>query len=71
MKTGNIIMAAGVVALAIAWYAFRPELLFIKKTVNEEFPGGAAMASIDKAPMVISRGSREISKVVIKRNGAH
>jgi hypothetical protein len=28
----------GGIALAIAWYAFRPELLFINKTVNEKLP---------------------------------
>jgi hypothetical protein len=42
--------------LAIAWYAFRPELLFINKTVNEEFPGGAAMAAIEKGPMLVTTG---------------
>ena len=42
--------------MAIAWYAFRPELLFINKTVSEEFPGGAAVASIEKGPMVVTKG---------------
>jgi hypothetical protein len=44
MNKGNIIIVVGAVALAVAWYAFRPELLFINKTVNEEFPGGGAFA---------------------------
>jgi hypothetical protein len=57
MKKRNIIMGAGALALAVAWYAFRPELLFINKTVNEEFPGGTAMASIDKGPMPVAKGS--------------
>ncbi|HEX2226380.1 MAG TPA: DM13 domain-containing protein [Candidatus Binatia bacterium] len=57
MRKRNIIIGAGAVALAVAWYAFRPELLFINKTVNEEFPGGAAMASIDKGPMALTQGS--------------
>ena len=30
MSEGNIITGVGVVALAISWYAFGPELLFIK-----------------------------------------
>ena len=30
MSKGNIITGVGVVALAISWYSFRPELLFIK-----------------------------------------
>ena len=37
MNKRNIIFGLGP-ALAIAWYAFRPELLFINKTVSEEFP---------------------------------
>lgn len=57
MSKRNIIMGAGVIALAIAWYAFRPELLFINQTVSEEFPGGAAMASIEKSPMGVTKGS--------------
>ena len=56
MSKRNIVIGVGVVALAIAWYAFRPELLFINKTVSEEFPGGAAMASIEKGPMVVTKG---------------
>jgi hypothetical protein len=27
-----------IVVLAVAWYLFRPELLFVNKSVNEEFP---------------------------------
>jgi hypothetical protein len=57
MNKRNILIATGLVALAIGWYAFRPELLFLDKTVNEEFPGGAALASIEKGPMVVTRGS--------------
>jgi hypothetical protein len=57
MNKRNVLIGAGVIALATAWYAFRPELLFINKTVNEEFPGGAAMASIEKGPMIVTRGS--------------
>lgn len=53
----RIFIGVGVVALAIAWYAFRPELLFINKTVSEEFPGGTAMASIEKGPIAMTQGS--------------
>ena len=56
MSKRNILIGAGIVALAIAWYAFRPELIFINKTVSEEFPGGAAVASIEKGPMVVTKG---------------
>ena len=43
--------------LAIGWYAFRPELLFVNKTVSEEFPGGAQMASIEKGSMAVTKGN--------------
>src|SRR5919109_2197678 len=57
MTKRNIIMGLGAVVLAVLWYAFRPELLFINHTVNEEFPGGTAMASIEKGPMVLTQGN--------------
>ncbi|HZH84251.1 MAG TPA: hypothetical protein VFD87_13975, partial [Phototrophicaceae bacterium] len=57
MKKRNVILGAGAVLLAIGWYAFRPELLFINKTINEEFPGGAAMAAIEKGPISVTKGT--------------
>ena len=57
MSKRNIIIGVGVVALAIAWYAFRPELLFVNKTVSEEFPGGAQMAAVEKGPMAVTKGN--------------
>lgn len=56
MSKRNILLAAGAVVLAVAWYAFRPELLFIDRTVNEEFPGAAAVASIEKGPLAVTKG---------------
>ncbi|HWH77136.1 MAG TPA: DM13 domain-containing protein, partial [Candidatus Binatus sp.] len=56
MTKTNIVIAVGVVVLAIGWYAFRPELLFINQTVNEEFLGGMQMASIEKGPAAITKG---------------
>ena len=38
MNKRQILVGVSIVALAIAWYAFRPELLFIDKRVNEQFP---------------------------------
>lgn len=43
-----------VVAAAIAWYAFRPELLFIDKSVSESFPSAAAMDSAPASSMDIT-----------------
>ena len=57
MSKRNIIIGAGVIAVAVLWYAFRPELLFINRTVSEEFPGGGAMASIEKGPMAVTQGN--------------
>jgi hypothetical protein len=63
MSKRKIIIGVGVVVLAIGWYAFRPELLFINQTVNEEFPGGSAMASIEKGPMSLTKGSFRASRM--------
>jgi hypothetical protein len=56
MRKRIILIGAGAIVLAVGWYAFRPELLFIDKTVDEEFPGGAAIASIEKGPMTVTSG---------------
>ncbi|HEU4342107.1 MAG TPA: DM13 domain-containing protein [Candidatus Binatia bacterium] len=56
MNRRNIVIGTGLIVLGALWYAFRPELIFINKTVSEEFPGGAVMASIEKGPMVLTKG---------------
>src|SRR5262245_25293667 len=43
----QIWIGAGVVVLALAWYAFRPELLFVDKSVSESFPVTSAAASLN------------------------
>ncbi|PYR97181.1 MAG: hypothetical protein DMG12_24695 [Acidobacteria bacterium] len=35
----------GLVAAAIGWYAFRPELLFVNKSVSESFPAATVAAN--------------------------
>ena len=59
MSKRNLIIGVGVVALGIAWYAFRPELLFVNKTVNEELPvaqaGSMSMAK-GPEPRVLAKG---------------
>ena len=57
MRKRNLFIGLGVVVLAGAWYAFRPELLFVDKTVSEEFPANARMASIEKGPTAVSKGT--------------
>lgn len=54
----GIIGGAVVLAMAIAWYLFRPELLFINRTVSEKFPtSGKEPTSASSAPTVLMRGS--------------
>jgi len=57
MSKRNLIIVVAIIVVGGFWYAFRPELLFVNKTVNEEFPGGAAMASIEKGPMAVTKGN--------------
>lgn len=59
MNKRNLYIGAGIVVLAGAWYAFRPELLFIDKTVNEKLPAAEASSlAMSKAsePMILAKG---------------
>jgi len=49
MKKWNVAVAVVAIALFFAWYAFRPEGLFIDRRVQEELPtadGGASLQSV-------------------------
>src|SRR5207247_11344716 len=51
-----ITISTAVVAVG-AWYAFRPERLFVNKTVNETFPAGSqAQAAVPAAPTTLATG---------------
>ena len=54
-----LIGIAVAVLVAAAWYWFRPELLFVNKTVNEGLPaaGGATPASVDQGAAALSSGT--------------
>lgn len=58
MKRRRLILAAVVVILAIGWYLFRPELIFVSRSVNEAFPGSATqqMTASNPAPNMLSQG---------------
>jgi len=59
MSKRNLIIGIGAIGLVIAWYAFRPELLFINKTVNEELPVAQPVSvamSKGTEPMVLGKG---------------
>ncbi len=54
MSSRKLIVAVVVlVAFVAAWYAFRPERLFINQKVNEEFPTASAA---NTAPMKLAAG---------------
>jgi hypothetical protein len=55
MQTKSIIVAAVVVLGAIAWYAFRPERLFIDSTVNESLAAGTLATAAE--PQTLAQGS--------------
>jgi len=54
MSKRNTIIAVSAVVLAIGWYAFRPELLFVNKQVNEQFPSTGQIAT---GPAALAKGN--------------
>jgi hypothetical protein len=55
MKKRQVIGVTAVAILGVAWYLFRPELLFINRQVKEEFP--SANASTGDRQLLVARGS--------------
>lgn len=59
MTKRNVYLTLGLLVLAGAWYLFRPELLFVKKQVHEEFPSASAAApasaSMTPGPILAGR----------------
>jgi hypothetical protein len=49
-KSKLIIGSIVVVVVAVGWYLFRPELIFINRTVNETLPASATMTSTATDP---------------------
>lgn len=54
MNKRQIVIGIAIVALAIGWYAFRPELLFVNKQVNEQFP---ASTQVVTGPLSLAKGN--------------
>ena len=50
MRKRNAIIGLAVVVVVGSWYAFRPERLFVNKTVNESLDTTSAMAGGGMAP---------------------
>ena len=65
MSKRKLLIAAVVVAGGIAWYAFRPERLFVNKTVSESLPTAASAA----APQPISLESGSFHEGAHKTSG--
>jgi hypothetical protein len=52
MSLRKLVVALAIVGALVAWYAFRPEKLFINQSVSEQFPTAAA----SNQPEVVSAG---------------
>ncbi len=57
MSRRHIYMVLGLVFLGGAWYLFRPELLFVKTQVNEEFPAVISEAAADETSTPLLSGT--------------
>ena len=60
MRKRNALIGLAIIVVAGGWYAFRPERLFVNKTVNESLGavvGTPAMAAATPALMTLATGS--------------
>jgi hypothetical protein len=58
-----------VVVVAIGWYLFRPELLFVTKTVNEALPPTAATTSLAKSTTSATLSAGQFHSVAHETTG--
>jgi hypothetical protein len=68
-KSKLIVGSIAVVVVAIAWYLFRPELLFINKTVNEALPTNTSTASPASDPQTSVLATGRFHSVAHETNG--
>jgi Electron transfer DM13 len=57
MSRKNWVVLVAVAVVAVGWYAFRPERLFINQKVNEKFPSAAEKVSAKDAPVALVSGN--------------
>ena len=62
MRKRNALIGLAIVTVASGWYAFRPERLFVNRTVNESLatvaaPAGTDPATAVTAPRTLATGS--------------
>jgi len=56
MSKRRLMVISGAVVFAALWYLFRPELLFVNKTVNEGLPAMTAASAGAMVPAALSTG---------------
>ena len=56
MNKRKVFVVLGVVVVAALWYLFRPELLFVNKTVNEALPQMTAASAGATVPATLATG---------------
>jgi hypothetical protein len=58
MHKRTLLIAASIVVVAVGWYLFRPELIFISHTVNEQLPSAIAkqQTASSQATMIVAQG---------------
>lgn len=58
MQRKRIFIVMGLVVIAVAWYLFRPERIFINNTVDEEFPGSSTATNAESSePKILYKGN--------------
>ncbi len=59
MNIRNLVIVIVLIMIFVLWYLFRPERIFISKTVDEEFPGTTAVETTqsENEPRLLYNGS--------------
>jgi hypothetical protein len=57
MKRRTVWIVAGVVVLGLGWALFRPELVFVNRTVSEAFPAASAAPTGGAETLALVHGS--------------
>jgi hypothetical protein len=55
MNKRRLVIGLGILVVFVAWYLFRPELLFVDQTVSESFPAQTG-GPVTGAPTVLAEG---------------
>src|SRR5678815_4748731 len=57
MNRRTILIVSTLILIAAAWYAFRPERLFVNAKVNEDFPAAGSSKSAVASPVTLAAGT--------------